>query len=305
MIRTGLLATLTVALASSPTFAQYGGMVGVGGGSATIGAMRGGFGGGPVGAEMQRSVQVEMEGGEHLSGTIDLRPVIIDSDLGQYSVAPDKIKMIRFLKPEREAEGAGDADGGGVAVEKAVRRIGPIRVDRNGGMGGGLTGGGMRVVESDGRPAILTRGKVITTADREIIGNIHIPTDFRLELEFGSLNLAPGKLRTIAFAGDDNPDKPVPAEAANPHTPEDVRQAVPGEPTGTPRYVRHGRSLIVISPVGDQVTLFDLETKKSQSLGVVGVERRHARRGPDLLGKHRCAHAERIEDHPHRRRRYG
>ena len=39
-----------------------------------------------------------MEGGQKLEGTIQLRPILVNSDLGQYSIHPDKIKAIRFLR---------------------------------------------------------------------------------------------------------------------------------------------------------------------------------------------------------------
>ncbi len=61
--------------------------------------------------------------------------------------------------------------------------------------------------------SVLTRGKVITTTDKEIIGTIHIPTDFRLDLEFGALNLTPAKLRSITFIGENRKDKPARADA--------------------------------------------------------------------------------------------
>ena len=52
-----------------------------------------------------------MEGGQLLSGKIDLRPVIVDGDLGQYVIAPEKIKMIRFLKPVNEVKPGDEAEG--------------------------------------------------------------------------------------------------------------------------------------------------------------------------------------------------
>ena len=76
---------------------------GFGGGPGAQGIMmQGGGFAGHVFAEVRRSVQIEMEGGQRLSGRLDLRPIIVDGDLGQYSIAPDKIKMIRFLKPANE-----------------------------------------------------------------------------------------------------------------------------------------------------------------------------------------------------------
>ena len=43
-----------------------------------------------------------------------------------------------------------------------------------------------------------------------------------------------------------------------------------GEDTSPPRYFRQGSFVIVISPVGDRVTLYNLDTKKSESLELSG-----------------------------------
>ena len=74
-----------------------------------------------------------MEGGQRLSGKIDLRTIVVDSDLGRYMIAPSKIKTIRFLKPVDEAKPVnepaannnGDANAGdeGVVVRGASGRI--------------------------------------------------------------------------------------------------------------------------------------------------------------------------------------
>jgi len=116
--------------------------------------------------------------------------------------------------------------------------------------------------------AVLTRGKVITTADKEIIGMIHIPGDFRLELEFGALTLAPVKLRSISFTDDNLTDKR--AKAAGPSPYEDAGRPAPGDEKSPPRYFRQGSFLIVVSPVGDRATLYNLDTKKSESLELSG-----------------------------------
>ena len=127
MNRTGLLSTIAMMLASSTSFAQFGGMGGMGGQGPAPGMMM--RGGGRLGAgfaEIRRSVQVEMEGGKRLKGHMDLRPIIVDCDLGQYSIAPDKIKMIRFLKPMTDvkpgdaAESNNNGEAEGVPEEVAV-----------------------------------------------------------------------------------------------------------------------------------------------------------------------------------------
>jgi hypothetical protein len=266
MNRTGLLSTIAMMLASSPSFAQFGGMGGMGGQGAAPGMMmRGGGRLGPGFAEVRRSVQVEMEGGQRLKGYMDLRPIIVDCDLGQYSIAPDKIKMIRFLKPANDADGIGDGEAGGSDATVVV----PVRLQNRGAslraireVRGGFGGN----ADTDNQGAALTRGKVTTTTDQEIIGTIHVPADFRLILEFGALNLAPSKLRLITFTAPNRQEKQAPAEAAARPTPE-VSQDVA---ENLPRYFRQGRSLLVISPVGDRVTLFDMETKESRSLELSG-----------------------------------
>jgi hypothetical protein len=117
---------------------------------------------------------------------------------------------------------------------------------------------------------MLTRGKVITTADKEIIGTIHVPTDFTLDLDFGALILAPGKLRSITFTVADRTDKPAQADPATPSTHENVGLPAPDQNARAPRYFRQGSTIIVISQVGDRVTLYNLDTKKSRSLELSG-----------------------------------
>ncbi len=52
---------------------------------------------------------------------------------------------------------------------------------------------------NQGTISSLTRGKVITTSGKEIIGNIYIPADFKIALDVGTLYLSAGKLRTVTF----------------------------------------------------------------------------------------------------------
>ena len=83
-------------------------MGGMGGGMGGMGGMGGGMmmGSGRMMAagptDVERAAQVEMEGGQHLSGRIDLGAIAVQTDLGRYTIMPDKIKMIRFLKPANE-----------------------------------------------------------------------------------------------------------------------------------------------------------------------------------------------------------
>jgi hypothetical protein len=310
MNRTGLLAAVAMMLASSPSYAQFGGMGGMGGGAGGMGGGMGGMGGGMGGmgggmggmgggmagrggqgmagmmgqrgrffdagfTEVRRSAQVEMEGGQTLSGKIDIRPVIVDTDLGQYLITPDKIKMVRFLKPVNEVKPVDEAEGNNNGGEgEAEVLVGAVRPNRAAAIRAALGGGGgpQMVADPNSRTgmAVLARGKVITNGDKEIIGMIHIPTDFRLELDFGSLTLAPVKLRSITFTLDQRKDKPANAPAPVPSAPGDVSRPRSDEHTSLPRYFRQGSSIIVISPVGDRITLYNFDTKKSETLELSG-----------------------------------
>ena len=277
MSRTGLLAVLAVMLASSPSFGQFGGMGGMGGGMGGMAQgmqpgmmMQGGRFAGAGAVEVRRSAQVEMEGGQRLSGTIDLKPVIVDGDLGRYMISPYRIKVIRFLKPVdgvKPVDGpeGNTNDGGGGGDEAAevgdAGRIRPAALRARRVVG--AAAGGFQ-------PVATARGKVVTTTDKEIVGAIHVPTEFRLELEFGALDLETDKLRSITFTDDRPADKPVGAGATAPATPNDPGRPAPVTAASLPRYFRHGSVIIVISPVGDRVTLYNFETRKSESVGLSG-----------------------------------
>jgi hypothetical protein len=199
MNRTACLAAVALTLVLGATFAQS--RSGIAGGTDLDDQRRaGGFRavgafGGEVPSETRRSAQLEMEGGQKLQGTIQLRPLLVDSDLGQYSIDPGKIKMIRFLKRVEED----DVDGG--VVQRNVRGIASKKK-----MVPQRDGHGNLLVPDQTSPtgtAWLTHGKVITTSNKEIIGDIHIPTDFQLELEFGHLTPAPDKLRILTLIDDE------------------------------------------------------------------------------------------------------
>ncbi len=63
-----------------------------------------------------------MEGGQRFSGEIGLKPLTVESDIGRYSIPPEKIKMIRFLKPPAEVE-AGNAEADAPFAKAAVARV--------------------------------------------------------------------------------------------------------------------------------------------------------------------------------------
>lgn len=166
--------------------------------------------------ENGRSVRLEMEGGQKLEGTIRFRPLIVDSDLGRYTIRPDKIKMIQFL---RRANVDDPRPAAAAPMAPQVR-------------GNFVVVGGMVQARET-----LVRGKVVTTSDKVIIGDIHIPADFALELEFGTLSPEPDKLRTLTMTqarpGDGEPGNK-PAQSAPPSAPNPGPPAR-SNPSGGPR----------------------------------------------------------------------
>ncbi len=283
MKRTGWLAAFALMLAPSMSFAQQqGGMMGGRGGGGMggmmqrqmggmmqnqMGMMQGGMGGGmggmggmmmaATGNEVRRAAQVELEGGRRISGHIDLGTVIVSNDLGQYSIMPDKIKVIRFLKPANEAKGGPKEDednaGGGAGGAANAGQPGAGFVDANNQMG-----------------MVMIRAKVVTTSD-EITGSLDNPVLFRIELGFGTLVPMTQKLRSITFTDEERKVEPAkPAEGAAARAPEDAGPGGPADSSRTPRYFRQGQSIIVISPVGDQVTMYNLESRKPHTLTLSG-----------------------------------
>ena len=83
MFRLAILACLVVACSTSPGRAFFAG-----------------FGGEPAGLE----VEIAMAGGRTVKGTLALRVIEFDSDLGKYELEPDKVRSIRFSPPEGEVE---------------------------------------------------------------------------------------------------------------------------------------------------------------------------------------------------------
>jgi hypothetical protein len=273
MNRTGWITAIALVLAPAAAFAQMGGMGGMG---AMGGGMGGGMGmgmggmggmsmGGMMGGsyEVRRAVQVEMEGGQHLNGQIDIGAVIVLGDLGRYGIMPEKLKAIRFLKPEPGARPA--------AEEPDEAEVGP---GANGGRG--LNGNPQNAMNPP-RP----RAKVITTSGQEILGSIINPGMFRLEMDFGVLVPRTDKLRVITFtdgepkSGAGKADAAAPGEAGGGH----------GASSSQPRYFRHGDALVVSSRSGERVTLYDLKTRRSLELagpedGPIGLTPFY---GPDLL----------------------
>jgi hypothetical protein len=117
---------------------MMGGMGGRGGG---MGMMMGGMGGmggmmgGALRVRHERNVQVEMIGGQRIAGKVQLGPILVDTDVGQYAIDPEKVKSLRLLKPADEQPRQGD----------------------------------------DGSTFYLIDGTVATTSNKEIRGHVHVP----------------------------------------------------------------------------------------------------------------------------------
>ena len=89
--------------------------------------------------------------------------------------------------------------------------------------------------------ATMTRGKVVTTSGQEIIGNIYIPMDFKLQLDFGTLSLAASKLRSITFTdAERRPGRPRPTSHP-PRATEEARTVVEPAALFPARAFRHRR----------------------------------------------------------------
>lgn len=146
----------------------------------------GAFGGGDGSSE--RTVRIEMTGGQTLEGSVVFQPLIVDSDLGRYEIQPEKIKTIQFLAP--------------LDVEDDDLPPNAHRDPRG------------YVVAQDGyQTAMVVRGKVITTSGKEVVGAVHIPVNLKLQLEFGTITPTPEKMRTLTMVNAE-PYKEKPAEAA-------------------------------------------------------------------------------------------
>jgi hypothetical protein len=256
MNRPTWLAAIVLVLAPTTGFAQFGGMGGMGGAGGGMGGQ--GMGGGmmmgtrmmPAGpVEVRRNAQVEMEGGHRLSGWMDLRTFTVDADLGSYAIQPDKIKMIRFLKPA-----AGEADQAADVPADANAR----QIRANAAMVRGFRNANQQMAAMMGQmanpsmSATMARGKVVTTSGEEIVGNIYIPADFKLEFDYGSLTLTASKLRSITFVAPDRKAEAAKADAA------------------APRYFRQDHCVIAVSADGERVTFHDIETGRSQSVELSG-----------------------------------
>jgi hypothetical protein len=238
MNRTAWLAALALVLTPGTTFAQMGGMGGMG---------MGGFGS----VEVRHAVQVELEGGRTISGQIDLATVVVHGDLGQYMIHPEKIKMIRFLKPANEPKADDDDDAQPQArANNAQAMMMRAMANRNNAMN-----------------VQTARAKVILQSGEEIIGNIQYGMGFRLEVDYGTMLPAMDKLRTMTFSkverktGSAGSDAAKPDEGS-PRTAGNDRDLV----SPRPLYFRHGQALVVRSQAGNRIALYNMENQQSLEL---------------------------------------
>ncbi len=250
---------IAVVIASLPGFAQFGGRVDE---QKSSGLMSVGAFGGDAPAEIQRFAEVELEGGQRLKGEIGLKPLTVESDLGRYSISPDRIKMIRFLKPPDAVQAVNVEE-----AEAELKAAQPRAVLRR-----GMPRGAPGFVQdplNQGTVASLTRGKIISATGKEIIGNIYIPTDFKIALDVGTLYLSAGKLRTITFT-DARAEETRANEPARPEVaavaPAQAGQPGAGEAESSPTYFRQGKRLIVSLPGGNRVALYNMDTKTSKTI---------------------------------------
>ena len=216
MIRPGLLAVLAIMLAPPSSFAQFGGM---GGG---MGGM-----GGPQQVEEERTVKVEMVGGQTLSGILrhQLGPGG-RSRLGQYEISPGKVKVIRLsrvLDTAEEGQSPIPSKMQGTEITTSDKEIsGVIQIPKH------------WKLEFDYGTLKLITAK---------LKDDHLHSRARDEV---------GEHAGCAWR--------------HPGSPKGLGHGTPRDGSDQPRYSRYDKSIIVTSPAGDKVTFVDLETKKSTSV---------------------------------------
>lgn len=88
----------TFALLPSSTFAQFGGMGGMGGGGMVMQGGRRGGSSEPSWPAQRWLVKVETVSGRSVLGTLTLASVPINCDLGDYYIKPENVKEIRFTQ---------------------------------------------------------------------------------------------------------------------------------------------------------------------------------------------------------------
>jgi hypothetical protein len=247
MNRTAWLAALALILAPGPAFAQMGGMGGGMGGMGMAGMRGAGFGS----VEVRRSVQVEMEGGRRLSGQIDLGTVMVYGDVGQHMIQPEKIKMIRFLKPMNDPkpddDGPPNPPGAGMNAQMMMMRG---MVNRNNAMA-----------------AQTVRAKVILHSGEEIIGTIQNAMTFRFDVDYGSIVPDMDKLRTMTFSDVERKPGSAGHGAGEPDegSPRSARDDQDSS-SAAPLYFRHANALVVRSRGGNRIALYNMENQQSLEL---------------------------------------
>ncbi len=250
MQRTAWIAALVFSVAPGAALAQMGGMMGGMGG----GMGRGGMGMNGLSSSMiRRSVQVELEGGRRVSGRIDLGSLMIYGDLGQYAIQPDRIKMIRFLKPVTEP-GNDDAQ-----AQQGMPTPAPAGVNNNAQMMAMMRAGNM----NNPMNLQMVRAKVILNSGEEIIGNLQQGMGFHIAVDYGTMTPALDKMRSMAFGEiEKKAGTETKAAAGTARSDGDARVGSAAPPS----YFRYHQTLVIRSSSGDRVTLHDTGTRHSQDL---------------------------------------
>lgn len=217
---------------------------------------------------LRRLTDVELEGGQRVTGEIDVPTLTVLGDAGRYAIEPARVKMIKFLKPETEPADEEPAED--FAKVKAAMIGGPMRKAR-------MFAQGFVPDPVSGVMSVPTRGKVVTTPGREIVGTIYLPRDFKITLDVGTLYLAPGKLRTITFSEPPAPAKTTEKPANDPVVPaadgfpKRETQAKAAAADRSPRvfWVSNtlvGNQMLITAPGDNRVAVYDPQTKKSWTI---------------------------------------
>ncbi|WP_422924740.1 hypothetical protein [Singulisphaera sp. PoT] len=111
MSRSSLFALVVVLLGSTSAHAQFGGMGGMGGGMGGgqgMGGMGMGMGMGGMMARNGRmvpqtppeewNIKAELDGDRVVSGSLSLYNIMVEGDIGEYEIKPEKVKAIQFEK---------------------------------------------------------------------------------------------------------------------------------------------------------------------------------------------------------------
>jgi hypothetical protein len=109
-------------------------------------------------------------------------------------------------------------------------------------------------------------GTVITTTDEEIGGVIYVPTEWTIETDLGTLKLNPAKLRSITITDKPEGKAPTKPGAGGARAPGGGGAGDRDGGPDRPQYMQFGKFIWATSPLGDRVTVYNTETKKTLTL---------------------------------------